>query len=113
MWELQRSDRCVPLQNLELQRDGGRDPTRGKAAMIARWRGDDDEDGPRQAMDVEQLLSAGALHREHELAPVPPALKSTPKRFQLQACALSVRAGGCPFLRAVILSSRLPTLQAW
>ena len=45
-------------------------------------------------MDVEQLLSAGALHRERELAPVPPALKSTPKRFQLQAGALPACVGG-------------------
>ncbi len=41
---------------------------------------------------MERLLSAGALHRESQEAPVPPALQTLPKRFQLQA-----RLG--PFLR--------------
>ena len=44
-----------------------------------------EEDAPNQAMDVERLLSAGALHRESQEAPVPPALQTLPKRFQLQA----------------------------
>lgn len=60
-----------------------------------RWWGlgaQDDTFDVEQAKDVGWLLSANALHRQSELAPVPPGLQSVPKRFQLQARAPPVLA---------------------